>query len=231
MELFDSGIYGPGKGMPRSKVCCFIWYLWRTSIFTTWLPLSQFYPYFHPPLWYVSITVKAIHKFAVTSVKFHPLDCSKVLTNGMDSKIKIIDIPSCKVMQEFCHKDFNTSYNWSSAVFSPNGKRFPYVLQCNSTCTYSPYLMLAIGLLFQIMSWFLLGVSRYCIGEFVASGSSSTGFVFVWNANDGKLVRMLEGAHQCAGVCGIVWGDEGAQSVDKTGKLVLWSWFLVSRAE
>lgn len=124
--------------------------------------------------------IKTIHKFAVTSVKFHPLDCSKVLTNGMDSKIKIIDIPSCKVMQEFCHKDFNTSYNWSSAVFSPNG-------------------------------------------EFVASGSSSTGFVFVWNANDGKLVRMLEGAHQYAGVCGIVWGDEGAQSVDKTGKLVLWS--------
>mmetsp|Transcript_9991 Transcript_9991/g.21127 ORF Transcript_9991/g.21127 Transcript_9991/m.21127 type:complete len:620 (-) Transcript_9991:869-2728(-) len=124
--------------------------------------------------------IKSVHGGAITSVQFHPLDCSKVLTNAMDSRIKIIDIHSCKVMHEFSHKDFQTSYSWSSSVFSPNG-------------------------------------------VFAASGSSSNGFIFVWNTKNGQLVRVLEEAHQHAGVCGIVWGREGMQSVDKAGKLILWS--------
>ena len=65
-------------------------------------------------------------------------------------------------------------------------------------------------------------------GAYVSSGSSSNGFIFVWSAKDGQLVRMLEGGHQNTGVCGIAWGrggDNGYQvaSADKSGKLILWS--------
>eukprot|EP00536_Pseudo-nitzschia_multiseries_P000467 jgi/Psemu1/294039/fgenesh1_pm.6_\ len=123
--------------------------------------------------------IKSVHEGAISSVQFHPLDSSKVLTNGMDSRIKIIDLSSYKVIHEFSHKDFHTSYSWSASVFSPDG-------------------------------------------AFVASGSSSNGFIFVWNAEDGKLVRVLEEGHESVGVCGIAWGREGAQSVDKKGKLILW---------
>ena len=125
-----------------------------------------------------------MHKAAITSVQFHPLDNSKVLTNGMDSLVKIVDVRTCKSIHEFRHHDFQTSYNWSSSVFSPDG-------------------------------------------AYVAAGSSSNGFVFVWNAANGKLVKMHVAAHQSAGVCGIAWGrggDGGHQVVttDKAGKLILW---------
>jgi WD40 repeat protein len=63
-----------------------------------------------------------VHKSAITSVQFHPTDASKVLTNGMDSLIKIVDVRTCKAIHEFSHKDFQTSYSWSSSVFSPDGK-------------------------------------------------------------------------------------------------------------
>ena len=62
-----------------------------------------------------------MHKAAITSVQFHPLDNSKVLTNGMDSLVKIVDVRTCKAIHEFRHHDFQTSYNWSSSVFSPDG--------------------------------------------------------------------------------------------------------------
>ena len=44
------------------------------------------------------------------------------MTNGMDSRIKIVDIRTCKAIHEFSHGDFQTSYNWSSSVFSPDGE-------------------------------------------------------------------------------------------------------------
>mmetsp|Transcript_26846 Transcript_26846/g.62758 ORF Transcript_26846/g.62758 Transcript_26846/m.62758 type:complete len:575 (-) Transcript_26846:426-2150(-) len=127
-----------------------------------------------------SAEIKSVHEGAISSVQFHPFDSSKVLTNGMDSRIKIIDLASCKVVHEFSHKDFHTSYSWSASVFSPDG-------------------------------------------AFVTAGSSSNGFIFVWNAENGKLLRVLKEGHDSAGVCGISWGREGLQSVDKKGKLILWS--------
>ena len=125
--------------------------------------------------------IKSVHKAAITSVQFHPQDKSKVLTNGMDSIIKIMDVRTCKAIHEFKHHDFQTSYNWSSSVFSPDG-------------------------------------------AYVAAGSSSNGFVFVWNSKTGKLVKMHVAAHQSAGVCGIAWGRGGGRvvSTDKAGKLILW---------
>jgi len=129
--------------------------------------------------------IENVHRSAITSVQFHPKDCSKVLTNSMDSLIKIVDIRTCKAIREFSHADFQTSYSWSSSVFSPDG-------------------------------------------AYVSAGSSSNGFIFVWNAKNGQLVRRLEGGHQNVGVCGIAWGRGGncghqVASADKAGKLILWA--------
>jgi len=129
--------------------------------------------------------IENVHKSAITSVQFHPMDGSKVLTNGIDSLVKIFDVRTCKVIHQFSHKDFQTSYSWSSSVFSPDGM-------------------------------------------YACSGSSSNGFIFVWNIKTGKLVRTLEGGHQNAGVCGIAWGGRGkggyqVASADKSGKLITWS--------
>lgn len=65
------------------------------------------------------------------------------------------------------------------------------------------------------------------IGAYVASGSSSNGFIFVWNTN-GKLLRKLEDGHDDAGVCGLAWGRGGnngqqVATIDKSGRLILWS--------
>ena len=62
----------------------------------------------------------------------------------------------------------------------------------------------------------------------MASGSSSNGFISVWNANTGKLIKMLEGGHHNTGVCGFAWGTGGnsgqqVATVDKLGKLILWA--------
>ena len=40
----------------------------------------------------------------------------------MDSRLKIIDVRSGKVVQVFHDRDFQTSYNWASASFSPDGE-------------------------------------------------------------------------------------------------------------
>ena len=63
-----------------------------------------------------------IHEGAVTSIQFHPIDNSKVLTNGMDSCLKIVDLRMGMPLHILKHQDFQTSYHWSSATFSPNGK-------------------------------------------------------------------------------------------------------------
>lgn len=62
-----------------------------------------------------------LHEGAVTSVQFHPVDSTKVLTNGMDSCIKIVDIRTSTPIQTFRDDQFQTSYAWSSAAFSPDG--------------------------------------------------------------------------------------------------------------
>jgi len=130
-----------------------------------------------------SSEIGKMHESAITSVRFHPMDSTKVLTNGMDSSLKIIDLRNCKPTHVFNHKDFQTSYSWSSSSFSPDGL-------------------------------------------YVASGSSSNGLVFIWDAQTGNLVQRLGGAHE-VGVCGFAWGrggESGQQvaSVDKSGRLVLW---------
>ena len=66
--------------------------------------------------------IPRIHEGAVTSVQFHPTDSSKILTNGMDSCMKLVDIRTCTALRTFSDPQFQTSYGWSSASFSPDGK-------------------------------------------------------------------------------------------------------------
>eukprot|EP00934_Nitzschia_sp_Nitz4_P003827 Nitzschia sp. Nitz4//scaffold3_size479765//343825//348135//NITZ4_000144-RA/size479765-processed-gene-1.535-mRNA-1//-1//CDS//3329550890//3817//frame0 len=63
-----------------------------------------------------------LHEGAVTSVQFHPTDSTKVLTNGLDSCVKIVDTRTCTPMQVLQNPEFHTNYGWSSAAFSPDGK-------------------------------------------------------------------------------------------------------------
>lgn len=65
--------------------------------------------------------ISGIHQGAVTSVQFHPKDASKILTNGMDSTLKIVDIRTCTPIHTFSDVQLQTSYGWASASFSPNG--------------------------------------------------------------------------------------------------------------
>lgn len=66
----------------------------------------------------------ALHHGAITCVQFNPLQLSKVVTNGMDSKILVVDLGSGNILKQFQHSQFQTSYNWSSCCFSPDGKFF-----------------------------------------------------------------------------------------------------------
>ncbi len=64
-----------------------------------------------------------VHESTLTSVQFHPIDSTRVLTNGMDSCLKIVDLRIGKPTHVFRHPDFHTSYNWSTSSFSPDGKK------------------------------------------------------------------------------------------------------------
>jgi len=63
-------------------------------------------------------------------------------------------------------------------------------------------------------------------GQYAASVSNTSGQLFVWELNDGKLVKKLDGHKGGAG--GISWGpgDSNGQqvaTVDRQGKMILWS--------
>lgn len=87
---------------------------------TVSIVFGVFVPTRFPQLIIPSIT--DIHEGAITSVQFNPSDSSKALTNGMDSKISIVDLRTCKPLQKFGHAEFRTSYSWSSSSFSPDGR-------------------------------------------------------------------------------------------------------------
>jgi autophagy-related protein 16-1 len=72
------------------------------------------------PLFWLSI---AIHESGITSVHFSPVDSTTLLTNGMDSCLKLIDIRTCTAVHTLRgDADFSTSQTWSKAVLSPDGR-------------------------------------------------------------------------------------------------------------
>lgn len=63
-----------------------------------------------------------LHQAGVTSVHLNPANNLQVLTNGLDSCLKFVDIRTGMPIHTLQHADFHTSHSWSSSVLSPNGK-------------------------------------------------------------------------------------------------------------
>jgi autophagy-related protein 16 len=63
-----------------------------------------------------------VHDGAITSVQFNPANSMEVLTNSMDSSLKIVDIRTGTIVQTMRHADFHTSHGYSNSSYSPDGK-------------------------------------------------------------------------------------------------------------
>mmetsp|Transcript_3308 Transcript_3308/g.7193 ORF Transcript_3308/g.7193 Transcript_3308/m.7193 type:complete len:599 (+) Transcript_3308:472-2268(+) len=68
-----------------------------------------------------SAEIAGIHEGGVTSVQFSPTDNTKLLTNGRDSTLKLVDVRTCTTVQTLRHPDFRTMMNHVSAALSPDG--------------------------------------------------------------------------------------------------------------
>lgn len=68
-----------------------------------------------------------LHENGITSVQFHPRDPTRVLTNGKDSRLKVIDLRTGTAVTTLQHDEYRTTYNWSSGAFSADGKQILYV--------------------------------------------------------------------------------------------------------
>lgn len=72
--------------------------------------------------------INGLHEDGVTSVMCSPTDGTKLLTNGRDSNLKIVDIRMCESIQSFSDNSFRTTFNWSASTYSPDGKCEYYLL-------------------------------------------------------------------------------------------------------
>ena len=55
-------------------------------------------------------------------MQFNPTDSAQVLTNSLDSSLKIVDLRTGTALYTFRHAEFSTSHGWSSSCFSPDGR-------------------------------------------------------------------------------------------------------------
>ena len=106
---YDFGMFKRGNEQLKSTVC--LHSLIRVKMFDYGIHLTC--------LW---IVIAGLHEGAITFVQFHPVDTSKVMTNAMDSCIRILDVKKCSVVISLKDDEFNTSYSWLSCSFSPDGK-------------------------------------------------------------------------------------------------------------
>lgn len=65
--------------------------------------------------------ISDLHSGGVTSTQIHPTNSTQILTNGRDSSLKIVDVRTCTAIYTLQHKDFRTTFNWSSSALSPDG--------------------------------------------------------------------------------------------------------------
>ena len=155
-----------------------------------------------------TMDIKGMHDNSITSVQFNPVDGTQVLTNGLDSCLKIVDVRTGAAIHTLRHANFHTAQSWAASSYSPNGK-------------------IQFSALLQAFIKRLNSLPCCITGSFVAAGSSSTGDIFVWDSEDGTLKRRLEEGHG-TGVVGFAWGRGGnsgqqVASVDRKGCLVLWA--------
>mmetsp|Transcript_28287 Transcript_28287/g.43512 ORF Transcript_28287/g.43512 Transcript_28287/m.43512 type:complete len:386 (-) Transcript_28287:614-1771(-) len=68
------------------------------------------------------LDMAGLHMDEVTSVQFHPLNTTQILTNGKDSILKLVDIRTCLPIHSFSHPQFKTIFKQSSSSLSPDGK-------------------------------------------------------------------------------------------------------------
>lgn len=65
--------------------------------------------------------IPSVSEGGVTSVHFNPADNTKLLTNGRDSTLKLVDVRTCTTVQTISHPDFRTLTNHASCALSPDG--------------------------------------------------------------------------------------------------------------
>lgn len=65
--------------------------------------------------------ITGLHENSITSVQFNPVDSTQVLTNGLDSCLKIVDVRTGTAIQTLRHAQFHTAQSWASCSFSGNG--------------------------------------------------------------------------------------------------------------
>jgi autophagy-related protein 16-1 len=73
-------------------------------------------------LHFMSYLIAGIHEGGITSVQFNPSDSTQVLTNSLDSSLKIVDVRTGTAVQTLRHAEFSTSHGWSRSVYSPDGR-------------------------------------------------------------------------------------------------------------
>jgi len=77
--------------------------------------------------------IPSLHAGCITSVGFDPMDSRKILTNGKDSMLKIVDVRMCRAVKTFEDEGFRTTLSNSRCSFSPDGN---YVTAgCNQSGT------------------------------------------------------------------------------------------------
>ena len=71
-----------------------------------------------------TIDIPGMHEGSITSVQFNPANSAEVLTNGLDSCLKIVDVRAEKVIHTLSDPEFHTAHGWSASAFSADGMRF-----------------------------------------------------------------------------------------------------------
>lgn len=158
----------------------------------------------HSNLIYTFLLFAALemHEGGITSVHFSPVDATKVLTNGMDSTLRVIDLRKGAPVETFRDTDLTTVQTWSRAVWSPNGR---YVAAgANAT---------GVLLVWNVHTGALTKVSTNPTPQ-----SSSAK-----NNSDKAAAATVH-----TGICGVDWGRGGSSgqqvaTLDRRGKLILWA--------
>lgn len=59
-----------------------------------------------------------MHESGISSVQFSPASSTLVLTNGLDSCLKLVDVRTGTAVHTFRHADLSTAHSYSKAVLS-----------------------------------------------------------------------------------------------------------------